>query len=53
MNPVIIDSEEIEKFLFANLLKRGYAPSVKEIEDIADIVFDYLVLKKIIEEDEE
>ena len=48
---VIIDTEEIAEFFFQELLKRGYAPVVEELEEIADITFDYLLMKCIIDEE--
>ena len=48
---VIIDTEEIAEFFFKELLKRGYAPVVEELEEIADITFDYLLMKCIIDEE--
>ncbi len=47
---VIIDTEEIEEFLFNELIKRGFAPWKKEVEEIADIVFDYLISIDVIED---
>jgi len=47
---VIIDTEEIEEFLFNELIKRGFAPGKKEVEEIADIVFDYLISIDVIED---
>ena len=48
---VIIDTEEIAEFFFVELLKRGYAPTELEAEDLADITFDYLIQKCIIDEE--
>ncbi len=50
---VVIDTEEIADFFFKELTKRGYVPSVEELEEIADITFDYLLDKCIIDEEEE
>jgi YozD-like protein len=49
---VTVDTEEIEKFFFQELIKRGFVPSENEIGEIADIVFEYLVAKKIIDEED-
>ncbi|MGG4504227.1 YozD family protein [Heyndrickxia sporothermodurans] len=46
---VFIDTEEIAEFFFQELIKRGYAPNEEEVEEIADITFDYLIAKSIIE----
>jgi hypothetical protein len=34
-------------------MKRGYIPTEEELEDLADITFDYLLDKCIIDEDTE
>lgn len=48
---VIIDTDEIAEFFFQELLKRGYIPSEDEMDDLADITFDYLLEKCIIDEE--
>ena len=48
---VIIDTDEIAEFFFQELLKRGYIPSEDEIDDLADITFEYLLEKCIIDEE--
>lgn len=48
---VFIDTEEIAEFFFQELIKRGYAPNEEEVEEIADITFDYLIAKSIIDEE--
>lgn len=48
---VIIDTEEIAEFFFHELVKRGYVPTEEELEEIADITFEYLLDKSIIDED--
>ena len=48
---VIIDTDEIAEFFFQELLKRGYVTSDDEIDDLADITFDYLIEKCIIDEE--
>ncbi|MBE4910022.1 YozD family protein [Cytobacillus suaedae] len=48
---VVIDTEEIAEFFYNELIKRGYAPSEEEIEQIADITFEYLLEKSIIDEE--
>lgn len=50
---VFIDTEEIAEFFFHVLTKRGYVPSEGEIEELADITFEYLLQKCIIAEDNE
>lgn len=48
---VVIDTEEIAQFFFRELLKRGYVPTEGEIEELADITFEYLLDKCIIDEE--
>lgn len=49
---VIIDTEEIAEFFYDELIKRGYAPSELEIDELADITFEYLLSKSIIDEEQ-
>jgi hypothetical protein len=48
---ITVDTDEMTEYLFANLIKRGLAPTNKEVEVISDIMFDFLVHKEIIEEE--
>lgn len=48
---VFIDTEEIAEFFFQELVKRGYVPTEEELEEIADITFEYLLDKCIIDEE--
>ena len=48
---VVIDTDEIAEFFFQELLKRGYIPSDDEMDDLADITFEYLLEKCIIDEE--
>jgi YozD-like protein len=50
---VVIDTEEIAEFFYNELIKRGYAPAEEELGELADITFDYLIDKCIIDEQEE
>jgi hypothetical protein len=50
---VFIDTEEIAEFFFHQLVKRGYVPTEEELEEIADITFEYLIDKSIIDEEVE
>ena len=50
---VFIDTEEIAEFFFQELVKRGYVPTEGELEELADITFEYLVEKFIIDEEVE
>jgi hypothetical protein len=40
---VVFKESDIEKHLYIELMKRGYVPSDEELEDIAQIMFDYFV----------
>lgn len=46
---IIIDTEEIAEYLASNLFARGYIPTDDELYEIADIIFDYLIDKSIID----
>ncbi|MDQ0214425.1 hypothetical protein J2S13_000821 [Oikeobacillus pervagus] len=48
---VYIDTEEIAEFFFQELIRRGFVPSEMELDEIADITFDYLLAKCIIDEE--
>lgn len=48
---VVIDTEEIAEFFYHELIRRGFVPSRIELEEIADITFDYLIEKCIIDEE--
>lgn len=48
---VVINTEEIADFFFMELVRRGYVPEEEELEDLADITFEFLLDKCIIDED--
>jgi YozD-like protein len=48
---VFIDTEEIAEFFMKELVQRGYVPSEEELEELADITFEYLIAKCIIDEE--
>ena len=47
---VVIDTEEIAEFFYEQLIERGYVPKREENEDLADITFEYLLEKCMIDE---
>lgn len=48
---VVIDTEEIAEFFYRELIRRGFVPTQIELEELADITFDYLLEKCIIDEE--
>lgn len=50
---VWIDTDEIAEFFYSELIKRGYIPTEMEAGELADITFDYLIEKRIIDEEGE
>jgi hypothetical protein len=46
----VIDTTEIAEYLFTALLDFGLAPTEEECELIADLMFDYLLSKQIMDE---
>jgi hypothetical protein len=48
---IVVDTDEMNEFLFTNLLKRGLVPSEREVEIVSDIVFDFLIHKNVIDEE--
>jgi hypothetical protein len=38
-----ISTKEIEEYLFECLIRLGYAPSKDEMDDLADIIFQFIV----------
>lgn len=47
---IFIDEEKLAEHVFNELIYLGYAPKMDECEDIAAIIFDYLVRLSVIEE---
>ena len=47
-----IYESDIEDYLFNQLIRLGYVPEEAEIEDLAMLMFDYLVQIGAIDEDE-
>ncbi|MBS4209847.1 YozD family protein [Bacillus sp. FJAT-50079] len=50
---VFIDTEEISEFFYEELLRRGFHVTEDEADVLADITFDYLIEKRIIDEEAE
>ena len=53
MREISVDTEEIANELYTELLRKGYAPSKQEVDEIAHIFFDFLLKKAFIEEVDE
>ncbi|MBP1080336.1 MULTISPECIES: YozD family protein [Bacillus] len=49
----VIDTEEIAEFFYRELTARGYIPGEDELFELADITFDYLLSKCLIEEEQD
>lgn len=49
---VFINTDEIAEFFFLELIRRGYVPEEEEVEELADITFEFLLNKCIIDEEE-
>lgn len=50
MSEIRIDTEELEEYIHQKLLSNHLIPTGKDIEVLADIFFDFLLDKKIIDE---
>ena len=50
---VFINTDEIAELFFRELVRRGYVPDEEEVEELADITFEYLLEKCIIDEETE
>lgn len=48
---VVINTGEIADYFFTELIRRGYVPDEDEVQELADIMFDFLIDKRIIDED--
>jgi YozD-like protein len=48
---IYVDTEEIKGFFMQELMQRGFVPSENELMNIADITFDFLVAKRIIDQE--
>lgn len=49
---VVIDTEEMAEYIYERLIERGYVPKREEVEELADIFFDFLLDYGVIEEEE-
>jgi DNA-binding phage protein len=47
---VQIDTEEIAEYLYTALIDFGLAPTEEEVELIADLMFDFLLAKQLMDE---
>lgn len=50
MHQKIITEEDMMRFCYMELLKRGFYPENDELEAMADVFFDFLVDHGVIEE---
>ncbi|WP_374187477.1 YozD family protein [Priestia aryabhattai] len=50
---VVIDTDKIKEFFHSELIKRGLVPGDEELDEVADITFEYLIHIGIIDEEEE
>ncbi len=48
---MVIDTEEIAEFFYEQLIRRGFVPTQEELAELADITFDYLLEKCLIDEE--
>lgn len=48
---VFVDTDEIAEFFYQELLRRGFVPREEDVAEIADITFEYLLAKHMIDED--
>lgn len=50
---ISIDTEEMAEYVYQQLTLRGYHITEDEADEIADIMFDYLLEKSVIDEEKE
>ena len=43
MKEIFVDEEELSDYFFTKLVQRGYVPRQEETDDIAEIMFDWLL----------
>jgi len=48
---LVIDTDELAEYFYQELIKRGFLPSQDEVFELADITFDFLIEKCVIEEE--
>ncbi|MDA6141279.1 YozD family protein [Escherichia coli] len=49
---VVVDTDKIKDLFHSELIKRGLVPGDEELDEVADITFEYLIHIGIIDEDE-
>jgi hypothetical protein len=50
---IVFTTEEIADYLFKELVKLGYAPEEDELDDLAEIIFEFILEKVGAEEVDE
>ncbi|MBW3114224.1 YozD family protein [Bacillus sp. MCCB 382] len=50
MTDIYIDTDEIKDFLYMQLIKKGLVPGEKELDEISDSMFEFLINKRVIDE---
>jgi len=49
---IVVDTEEMSHYLFQRLIQEGYVPTEEETAVLANLFFEFLCEKALIEEEE-